>query len=149
MSRIESICPICGKLVNRNSQFCPHCGSEFKQEKKESRVLGGFRSRLKSVGDTAQKLTEKTAALEIGTKSSEAVKVAKEKMSGNITSERASEVVGNLVEVMVHVARDLKEKTPPEVIKAIDLSAEVSFVAFSVGVSIDLEQLDSKTTIKT
>jgi hypothetical protein len=70
-------------------------------------------------------------------------------MSGSITSERASEVVGNLVDVMVQVARDLKEKTPPEVMKAIDLEAEVSFVAFSVGVSIDLEQLDTKTTIKT
>ena len=149
MSRIESLCPICGKSVTRNSLNCPHCGSEFPQEKKESRVLGGFRSRFKSVGDTAQKLTQKTAALEIGTKSSEAVKKAREKVSGNITSERASEVVGNLVDVMIHVARDLKEKTPPEVIKALDLSAEVSFVAFSVGVSIDLEQLDSKITVKT
>jgi len=29
-------------------------------------------------------------------------------------------------------------------VKAIDLEAEVSFVAFSVGVSIDLEQITAK-----
>jgi hypothetical protein len=148
MSHTKSICSACGKTVEKSNQFCPHCGSTIESEKMENRVLGSFRTRLKSVGNTAQKLTEKTASLEIGTKSSQAVKKAREKVSGNITSERASEVVGNLVEVMIQVARDLKEKTPPEVIKALDLSAEVSFVAFSVGVSIDLEQLDTKTTIK-
>jgi hypothetical protein len=147
--------------MNDSSKFCPHCGSSNEgvkieqgistgpRSKKESSVFSGFRTKLKSVSDSAQKMTDKTATLALGEKTSEAFSKAREKMSGSISSEKASEVVGNLVEIMIQVARDLKKEIPPEVIKAIDLEAEVSFVAFSVGVSIDLEQLDTKTTSKT
>jgi hypothetical protein len=117
--------------------------------KKGSSVFSGFRTKLKSVSDSAQKMTDKTSTLGLGEKTSEVFSKAREKVAGSISSEKASEVVGNLVEIMIQVARDLKREIPPEVIKAIDLEAEVSFVAFSVGVSIDLEQLDTKTTIKT
>lgn len=161
MSRNESVCAACGKYVNDNSLFCPHCGSSIEsvkieqgistgaRAKKESSIFSGFRTKLKSVSDSAQKMTDTTSTLDLGEKTSEAFSKAREKMAGSISSEKASEVVGNLVEIMIQVARDLKKEIPPEVIKAIDLEAEVSFIAFSVGVSIDLEQLDTKTTIKT
>ncbi len=161
MSRNESVCAACGKYVNDNSLFCPHCGSSIESAKieqgistgarvkKGSSVFSGFRTKLKSVSDSAQKMTDKTSTLGLGEKTSEAFSKAREKMAGSLSSEKASEVVGNLVEIMIQVARDLKKEIPPEVIKAIDLEAEVSFIAFSVGVSIDLEQLDTKTTIKT
>jgi uncharacterized Zn finger protein (UPF0148 family) len=161
MSRIDRVCAACGQNVNDNNLFCPHCGSSVEsvkiepgisveaRAKKESSVFSGFRTKLKSVSESAQKMTNKTSTLGLGEKTSEAFTKAREKMAGSISSEKASEVVGNLVDIMIQVARDLKKEIPPEVIKAIDLDAEVSFVAFSVGVSIDLEQLDSKTTIKT
>jgi hypothetical protein len=39
------------------------------------------------------------------------------------------------------VAQDVRRELPPDMVKAIDLEAEVSFIAFSIGVTVDLEQL--------
>ncbi|MHA2347536.1 MAG: hypothetical protein ACXACP_12525 [Candidatus Hodarchaeales archaeon] len=58
-----------------------------------------------------------------------------------MTPENASEIVTNLVNIMIKVARDVRLQIPNDMINAIDLEAEMNFVAFSVGVFIDLEQI--------
>lgn len=155
MSSIEDICNVCGNSVKKRGNFCPYCGANFKQvnEKdilstkviEESNVFSGFKTTIKAVSDKAKKLTDKTTMIDLGEKTSQVVSETRDKMVGGISAEKASEIVSNLAGVMIQIARDLIQKIPPEDIKAIDLEAEVSFVAFSVGVSIDLEQLNTKT----
>jgi hypothetical protein len=58
-----------------------------------------------------------------------------------VTQERASEAVRNMLKIVTHVAQDVRRELPPDMVKAIDLEAEVSFIAFSIGVTVDLEQL--------
>jgi hypothetical protein len=46
-----------------------------------------------------------------------------------------------MLKIVTHVAQDVRRELPPDMVKAIDLEAEVSFIAFSIGVTVDLEQL--------
>ena len=46
-----------------------------------------------------------------------------------------------LLKLVTQVARDVKKELPPDMIKAVDLSAEMSFIAFTIGVQVDLEQV--------
>ena len=73
-------------------------------------------------------------------------KEVKDKATGVMTPERASELMSNLVEIMIQVARDVRKQIPEDMIKAVDLEAEMNFVAFSIGVSIDLEEIQVTTT---
>jgi len=64
-----------------------------------------------------------------------------QRAKGMVTQERASEAVRNMLKIVTHVAQDVRRELPPDMVKAIDLEAEVSFIAFSIGVTVDLEQL--------
>jgi len=88
----------------------------------ESDLFSGLRSKVKVLGDRT------TSAVSQRTK-------------GMITQERASEAVRSMLKIVTHVAQDVRRDLPPEMVKAIDLEAEISFIAFSIGVSVDLEQL--------
>lgn len=63
------------------------------------------------------------------------------KVSGIVSPEKASEATRKLLEVVTKVARDVKKDLPADMVKAVDLSAEISFIAFSIGVQVDLEQV--------
>lgn len=47
------------------------------------------------------------------------------------------------------MAQDVRRELPPDMVNAIDLEAEVSFIAFSIGVTMDLEQLSLAKQEKT
>ena len=46
-----------------------------------------------------------------------------------------------MVEAVTHVAQDMKQGMSSEMVKAVTVNARVSFVAFSIGVSIALDKL--------
>jgi len=93
----------------------------------EEGLLGGIKARLKVV--------EKTAG--------NAGQMAK----GVMSPERASEAVRNMLNVMTQVAQDVRNELPPDMVNAVDLEAEINLIAFSIGVSIDLEQLRNRTPL--
>ncbi|MCW4040386.1 MAG: hypothetical protein NWE83_06510 [Candidatus Bathyarchaeota archaeon] len=72
-----------------------------------------------------------------------------QRAKGMVTQERASEAVRNMLKIVTHVAQDVRRELPPDMVKAIDLEAEVSFIAFSIGVTVDLEQLSLAKEEKT
>jgi hypothetical protein len=41
--------------------------------------------------------------------------------------------------VVEHSNQQFTRKLPPTLVKAVDLSAEISFIAFTIGVQVDLE----------
>ncbi|MFC1803598.1 hypothetical protein ACFL0D_06495 [Thermoproteota archaeon] len=45
--------------------------------------------------------------------------------------------MGNLMNLMINVSRYVTEQIPTDMVDAIDLEAEVNFVAFTIGVVID------------
>jgi hypothetical protein len=72
-----------------------------------------------------------------------------QRAKGIITQERASEAVRSMLKIVTHVAQDVRRDLPPDMVKAIDLEAEISFIAFSIGVTVDLEQLSLAKQQKT
>ena len=137
MSEGSVICTNCGSLVEGQYRFCTNCGTPIQApqptpppqatprpaSRKESteKLLGGLKAKLKVVENKASDATQKA--------------------KGVMTPERASEAVRNMLNVMTQVARDVMTDLPEDMVKAVDLDAEINLIAFSIGVSIDLEQL--------
>ncbi len=112
------VCPECGQARIKNSNFCVGCGHTYKENKSHSFTLN------RSVVDTIRKHASS----------------AREKTSELISPEKASQAVQNMVEVVTHVAQDMKQGMSSEMVKAVTVSARISFVAFSIGVNIALDK---------
>jgi len=89
--------------------------------------LNGLKTKAKTVGD-------KTSAIGVRAKSM-------------VSQDKASEAVKSLLNLITQVAREARNNLDPDMVKAIDLRANVSFVAFSVGVIVDLEKLQPKKVV--
>ena len=61
-----------------------------------------------------------------------------------VSPDKASEAVRKMVDVVTYVAQDLKKGMSGDMVKAVTVSARLSFVAFSIGVLIDLDKLPMK-----
>lgn len=116
--------------LSDGAKFCAYCGFALTSPQSDSRLFGGLRSKVKVLGDrTTTAVSQRTKNI--------------------ITQERASEAVRNMLKIVTHVAQDVRRELPPDMVKAIDLEAEISFIAFSIGVSVDLEQLSLTKQEKT
>ena len=87
-------------------------------------LLGGLKSKAKSVGDKASSISLRA--------------------KGMVSEENVTEATTNLLNLVSKVAREARTNLDPDMAKAIDLRANISFVAFSVGVIVDLEKLTPK-----
>ena len=58
-----------------------------------------------------------------------------------LVQRQVSEAMASLVNLMINVSQDVKNGISSDMINAVDLNARVNFVAFSMGVSIDLAAL--------
>ena len=94
---------------------------------KSKKLFRGFKVVAKGLGEKATGITEKVGKID--------------KVGSIISPEKASAATKKLLKVVTQVARDVKKELPADMVKAIDLSAEISFIAFSIGVQVDLEQV--------
>ena len=113
------ICPKCGQVRVRNSSFCTGCGHKYQET--NSRSFKFNRSVVDTIREHASSAREKTSEL--------------------ISPEKASKAVQNMFDVVTYVAQDIKQGMSSEMVKAVTVNARVSFVAFSIGVSIALDKL--------
>ena len=145
------ICPQCGSTVDKGHNFCSHCGfgvvpaEEMVIVKINPRTDGKTLSRnildqIQMIGSKAQKVVNSEKASEIVGRAKEIT----DKASTSVSSDKTTKILSDLITLMVQVAHEVKNQIPPEMVKAIDLTGVAHFVAFSVGVSIDLEKLTTK-----
>jgi hypothetical protein len=92
---------------------------------KPGKLVRGFKGVARGIGQKATGLTDKVGAID--------------KVSKIVSQEKASETTRKLLKLVTQVARDVKKELPPDMVKAVDLSAEISFIAFTIGVQVDLE----------
>ena len=116
------VCPKCGQIREKYSNFCRGCGNKF-QDIKTSRYYDN-----RSVIDTIR----------------EHASSARDKTSEIISPEKASQAVQNMVDVVTIVAQNMKQGMSSEMVKAVTVSARISFVAFSIGVNIALDKLPAR-----
>ena len=80
-----------------------------------------------------------------GRKLFESLKEKAESVRGRtVSTETASKAVMSMLDLVVDVAGRIRDQVPPEMIGAVDLTAEMSLVAFSVGVQVDLEKIPGR-----
>ena len=138
MTENTIICINCGAQVGSQYKFCTACGTPIRAPQPppppppppvpeaDEGLIQGLKTKIRVVGD----------------KAGNAGQMAK----GAVAPEKASAAVRNMLNVMTQVALDVERDLPPEMVKAVDLTAEINLIAFTIGVSIDLEQLRTKTT---
>ena len=134
MSENNVICTNCGTLVEGNNRFCTNCGTPIQapQPTLPPQPAPILESAESLIGEL--KVVENKAG------------DASQKAKGVISPERASEAVKNMLSVMTQVARDVKRDLPQDMVNAVDLTAEINLIAFTIGVSIDLDQLRANST---
>ena len=140
MSENNVICTNCGTLVEGNNRFCTNCGTPIQAPRPSPPPEPTLPPQPAPRLESAESLLGELKVVENKAGN------ASQKAMGAISPERASEAVINMLSVMTQVARDVKRDLPQDMVNAVDLTAEINLIAFSIGVSIDLDQLRANST---
>ena len=119
------MCPKCGQIITEDYAYCISCGFNLKETHSVTSAFSSLKSRFSLAKDTS--LTKASSV--------------KEKAVNLVSGEKASNSVQRMMEVVTYVAQDMKKGMSREMVKAVTVNARMSFVAFSVGVSIALDKL--------
>ena len=139
------ICPVCGTEHSEKFVFCPECGCNLSEAEavmisvnpSSGSLAESVKNQVQSIGQKAQQgISGVTTAI------SDKAKAVSSRASNIVVQEKVTEAMGNLVNLMINVSKDITKQVPVDMIGAIDLEAEVNFVAFTIGVSIDLAELN-------
>ena len=145
----ESIkCPVCGAENKAQYAFCPECGCNLSE-------ANAIKISINSDSDESKRSIFKKNVQEISQRAqqefynvsnmvSEKAKDVSNRTTNIVVEEKVAEAMGNLVNLMINVSKDVTKQVPSEMLSSIDLEAEINFVAFTIGVSIDLAELNKK-----
>ena len=143
----ESIkCPVCGTEHKTQYIFCPECGCNLSQVNAVTVTLNSETSESKrsifkkNVQEISQKAQQ--GLQDVSSVIAEKAKDVSNRTTNIVVEEKVSEAMSNLVNLMIDVSKDVAKQVPSEMLSAIDLEAEINFVAFTIGVSIDLQELN-------
>ena len=140
-----TICPICKTEHKKQYVFCPNCGCNLSEASAVSISVNPdseskksiFKKNVQTIGQKAQQEFYNVSNI-----ISEKAKDVTNRASNIVVEEKVTEAMGNLVNLMISVSKDVIKQVPTEMLSAIDLEAEINFVAFTIGVSIDLAELN-------
>jgi hypothetical protein len=140
------VCPVCGTEHKERFVFCPECGCSLSEAEavsitinpnSGSSIAESVKNQVQSIGQKAQQgISGVTTAI------SDKARAVSSRASNIVVQEKVTEAMGNLVNLMINVSKDITKQVPVDMVGAIDLEAEVNFVAFTIGVSIDLAELN-------
>ena len=145
----QLICPVCETTYNKDIRFCSECGCNLSQVKAVTvKPSSGATSSINSLKSQAQDFGQK-AQKSVSGASSVILDRASNVSTGTdnvLVQRKVSEAMASLVNMMINVSHDVKKGISTDMVNAVDLSARVNFVAFSIGVSIDLATLNKPKT---
>ena len=141
------VCPVCGTEHDQEYAFCPECGCKLSDvdavtvtvnpDTQGASVATSLKNQVQNIGQKAQKgLSSVTNSI------TDRARVVTARASNIAVQEKVTESMSSLVNLMLNVSKDITKQMPKEMISAIDLEAEVNFVAFSIGVTVDLAELN-------
>ena len=141
------VCPVCGTEHDQEYAFCSECGCNLSDidavtvtvnpDTQGASVATSLKNQVQNIGQKAQKgLSSVTNSI------SDRARFVTARASNIAVQEKVTESMSSLVNLMLNVSKDITKQMPKEMISAIDLEAEVNFVAFSIGVTVDLAELN-------
>ncbi|MCW4012774.1 MAG: zinc ribbon domain-containing protein [Candidatus Bathyarchaeota archaeon] len=141
------VCPVCGAEHGQEYAFCPECGCSLSDidavtvtanpDTPGVSVAASLKNQVQTIGQKAHK-----GISTVSNSISDRARMVSARASNIAVQEKVTESMSSLVNLMLNVSKDITKQVPKEMISAIDLEAEVNFVAFSIGVSIDLAELN-------
>jgi sugar-specific transcriptional regulator TrmB len=141
------VCPVCGTEHGQEYAFCPECGCKLSDidavtvtvnpDTPGSSVATSLKNQVQNIGQKAQK-----GLSSVKDSISDRARIVTARASDIAVQEKVTESMSSLVNLMLNVSKDITKQMPKEMISAIDLEAEVNFVAFSIGVTVDLAELN-------
>ena len=140
-------CPVCETVYDQPMKFCGECGCNLTEidavtvtvnpGSRKEKLVSSLKNQVQNIGQKAQEgLSGASSAI-----ADKAFSVTN-RANNLMVQERVSEAMGNLVNLMINVSKDVTSQIPADMVNAIDLEAEVNFIAFTIGVSIDLAELN-------
>lgn len=139
-------CPVCKTTYNQHMQFCGECGCNLSEAEavtvtlnpstKKEKLVKNFRTQAQNLGQKAQKGLSGASSMII-----DKAFTVSERTNNVEVQKRVSVAMASLVNMMINVSSDVKKGISSDMVNAIDLSARVNFVAFSIGVTVDLAEL--------
>ena len=147
-------CPVCETTYHQIMKYCGECGCNLTEVEavtvtvnpniRRDKLVNDLRNQVQTLGHKAQKGLSGASSI-ISDKAS----IVAERTNNIAVQKRVSIAMANLVNMMINVSSDVTSGIPSEMVNAIDLSARVNFVAFSIGVSIDLAAInkEKKSTV--
>ena len=142
----QLICPVCHTSYNQHMQYCGECGCNLSEveavtvnltpNKGKEKIVASLRNQAQNLGQTAQKSLSAASSIIMD----RAFTVA-DRTNNIEVQKRVSVAMASLVNMMINVSSDVKKGISSDMVNAIDLSARVNFVAFSIGVMVDLAEL--------
>jgi hypothetical protein len=127
-------------------QFCGECGCNLSEVEavsvtlnpstKKEKLVENFRTQAQNLGQKAQKGLSGASSMII-----DKAFTVSERTNNVEVQKRVSVAMASLVNMMINVSSDVKKGISSDMVNAIDLSARVNFVAFSIGVTVDLAEL--------
>lgn len=141
-------CPVCGAQHNDSYAFCTECGTNLTEidavsvkinpDTSEEKTSGTLIHQVHSIGQKAQQGISGVSNLISGR-----AKDVTSKATNVVVEQKVAEAMGSLVNLMINVSKDILHQIPSDMVSAVDLEAEVNFVAFTIGVSIDLAEVQA------
>lgn len=145
-------CPVCNTVYSEEMKFCGECGCNLTEVEavtvtvnpsSRDKIVSSLKTGVQKIGEkTQQGLSSASSAI-----ADKAFSVT-QRANNMMVQERVSEAMGNLVNLMINVSKDVTKSIPSDMVNAIDLEAEVNFVAFTIGVSIDLAELNQGKKVR-
>jgi len=140
-------CPVCETDYDQPMKYCGECGCNLTEidavtviinpGSRKEKLVSSLKNQVQNIGQKAQEgLSGASSAI-----ADKAFSVTN-RANNLMVQERVSEAMGNLVNLMINVSKDVTSQIPADMVNAIDLEAEVNFIAFTIGVSIDLAELN-------
>ena len=139
-------CPVCKTTYNQHMQFCGECGCNLSEVEavtvtlnpntKKEKLVKNLRNQAQNIGQKAQKGLSGASSMIMD----KAFTVA-DRTNNIEVQKRVTVAMASLVNMMLNVSSDVKKGIHSDMVNAIDLNARVNFVAFSIGVTVDLAEL--------
>lgn len=139
-------CPVCETTYNQHMQFCGECGCNLSEVEavtviinpntRKEKLVKNFKNQAQNIGQKAQKGLSGASSMIM-----DKAFTVSERTNNIEVQKRVSVAMASLVNMMINVSSDVKKGISSDMVNAIDLSARVNFVAFSIGVSVDLAEL--------
>ena len=142
-------CPVCETTYYQIMKYCGECGCNLTEVEavtvtvnpniRRDKLVNDLRNQVQTLGyKTQQGLSGASSIIK------DKASFVAERTNNIAVQKKVSVAMANLVNMMINVSSDVTSGIPSEMVNAIDLSARVNFVAFSIGVSIDLASLNKE-----